>query len=135
MIGQLGEASVSGKNYKLRVKKVYTQVNNGRFQVDLEFAEEVPGGIRWGQTLQVRLALSDETQAILVAKGGFFQTTGGNWIYKISSDGTKAYRAEIQLGRQNPEFYEVISGLQPGDKVVTSGYENYGDMQELVLKK
>ena len=135
MIGQMGEASVAGKNYKLRVKKVYSQVNNGRFQVDLEFAEEVPGGIRRGQTLQVRLALSDETQAILVAKGGFFQTTGGNWIYKISSDGSTAYKAEIQLGRQNPEYYEVISGLQPGDKVVTSGYENYGDMQELVLKK
>jgi HlyD family secretion protein len=135
MIGQMGEASVAGKNYKLRVKKVYTQVNNGRFQVDLEFAAEVPGGIRRGQTLQVRLALSDETQAILVAKGGFFQTTGGNWIYKVSSDGKTAYRSEIQLGRQNPEYYEVISGLQPGDKVVTSGYENYGDMQELVLKK
>ena len=135
MIGQMGEASVSGKNYKLRVKKVYSQVNNGRFQVDLEFAGEVPGGIRRGQTLQVRLALSDETQAILVAKGGFFQTTGGNWIYKISNDGKTAYRADIQLGRQNPEYYEVISGLQPGDKVVTSGYENYGDMQELVLKK
>jgi HlyD family secretion protein len=135
MIGQMGEASLAGKNYKLRVKKVYSQVNNGRFQVDLEFAEEVPGGIRRGQTLQVRLALSDETQAILVAKGGFFQTTGGNWIYKISSDGSTAYKAEIQLGRQNPEYYEVISGLQPGDKVVTSGYENYGDMQELVLKK
>ena len=135
MTGQMGEASVAGKNYKLRVKKVYTQVNNGRFQVDLEFAAEVPGGIRRGQTLQVRLALSDETQAILIAKGGFFQTTGGNWIYKVSSDGKTAYRSEIQLGRQNPEYYEVISGLQPGDKVVTSGYENYGDMQELVLKK
>jgi HlyD family secretion protein len=135
MIGQMGEASISGKNYKLRIKKVYTQVNNGRFQVDMEFAQDVPGGIRRGQTVQIRLALSDETQALLVAKGGFFQTTGGNWIYKLSNDGSKAYKADIQLGRQNPEYYEVISGLNPGDKVVTSGYENYGEMQELVLKK
>jgi len=71
---------------------------------------------------------------LLVAKGGFYQQTGGNWIYKLSKDGSKAYKADIQLGRQNPDFYEVLSGLKPGDKVVTSSYENYGDNQELVLK-
>jgi HlyD family secretion protein len=80
------------------------------------------------------LNLSEETQALLLPKGGFYQQTGGNWIFKVSADGTKAYKADIQLGRQNPDYYEVISGLQPGDKVVTSSYENYGDMQELVLK-
>jgi HlyD family secretion protein len=69
-----------------------------------------------------------------VPKGGFFQKTGGNWIFKVSADGTKAYKADVQLGRQNPDFYEVIAGLQPGDKVVTSSYETYGDMQELVIK-
>jgi HlyD family secretion protein len=135
VIGQMGEASFAGKTYKLKVRKVYTQVINNRFQVDMEFVADVPDGIRRGQSLQIRLALSDETQALLVAKGGFFQQTGGNWIYKVSGDGAKAYKVDVQLGRQNPEYYEVLSGLQPGDKVVTSSYENYGNMQELILKK
>ncbi|MFN2457941.1 MAG: efflux RND transporter periplasmic adaptor subunit [Chitinophagaceae bacterium] len=135
VIGQMGEASFAGKTYKLKIRKVYTQVNNGRFQVDMEFIDAVPEGIRRGQTLQIRLALSDETQALLVPKGGFFQQTGGNWIFKVSNDGNKAYKVDVQLGRQNPDYYEVLSGLNPGDKVVTSSYENYGNMQELVLKK
>jgi HlyD family secretion protein len=99
------------------------------------FQEKVPEGIRRGQTLQIRLALSDETQAVLLNKGGFFQQTGGNWVYKVSADGTKAYKVDVQLGRQNPDYYEVLNGLQPGDKVVTSSYENYSNMQELVIKK
>jgi HlyD family secretion protein len=135
MIGQMGEVTLEGKDYPLRVRKVYTQVSNGRFQVDMEFAGETPKSIRRGQTLQIRLALSDETQAVLIPKGGFFQQTGGNWIFKIADDGKRAYKTEIQLGRQNPDYYEVLSGLQPGEKVVTSSYENYTDMQELVLKK
>lgn len=134
-IGLIGEASVANKEYALQITKVYTQVNNGRFQVDMQFTASVPEGIRRGQTLQIRLALSDETQALLLSKGGFFQQTGGNWVYKLSSDGSKAYKVDVQLGRQNPDYYEVLSGLQPGDRVVTSSYENYGDMQELVLKK
>ncbi len=135
MIGQIGETSFAGKNIRLRIKKVYTQVNNGRFQVDMEFVDAVPQGIRRGQSLQIRLSLSEETQAVLVAKGGFFQQTGGNWIFKLNEDDTKAYKVDVQLGRQNPDYYEVVSGLQPGDKVVTSSYENYGNMQELILKK
>jgi len=134
-IGQIGESTIAGKTYKLRIRKVYTQVLNGRFQVDMEFMESVPPGIRRGQSLQIGLALSDETQALLVSKGGFFQQTGGNWIFKVNGDGSKAYKVDVQLGRQNPDYYEVLSGLQPGDKVVTSSYENYGNMQELVLKK
>jgi HlyD family secretion protein len=134
-IGQMGEAVIASKTYNLRIRKVYSQVNNGRFQVDMEFTGNVPAGIRRGQTIQIRLALSDETQAVMVAKGGFFQSTGGNWIFKLNSDGSQAYKVDVQLGRQNPEYYEVVSGLQPGDKVVVSSYENYGDMQELVLKK
>ena len=134
-IGQMGETSFAGKTYKLKINKVYTQVNAGRFQVDMEFEGDVPDGIRRGQTMQIRLALSDETQAILLAKGGFYQQTGGNWVFKVSNDGKTAYKVDVQLGRQNPEYYEVLSGLQPGDKVVTSSYENYGTMQELVLKK
>jgi HlyD family secretion protein len=95
----------------------------------------VPDGLRKGQTLQVTLALSDERMAVLVPKGGFFQQTGGNWIFKVSEDGKTAYRVDIQLGQMNPDYYEVLSGLKPGDKVVTSSYENYGNMQELILKK
>jgi HlyD family secretion protein len=134
-IGLKGEFDFNNKTYKLEIKKVYTQVTNGRFQVDMEFVGDVPQGIRRGQTLQIRLALSDETQALLLPKGGFYQQTGGNWIFKVSADGKTAYKVDIQLGRQNPDYYEVLSGLKPGDKVVTSSYENYGDMQELVLKK
>ncbi len=125
----------ANKDYKLRITKVYTQVTNGRFQVDLEFVDEVPKGIRRGQTLQVRVTLSEERESVLLPKGGFFQQTGGNWIFKVAENGKTAYKVDIQLGNQNPEFYEVISGLKPGDKVVTSSYENYGTMQELVLKK
>jgi HlyD family secretion protein len=133
--GLVGEFTFAGKDYKLKIKKVYTQVSNGRFQVDMEFIGEVPQGIRRGQTLQIRLALSDETTALLLPKGGFYQQTGGNWIFKVNDGGKTAYRVDIQLGRQNPNYYEVLQGLQPGDKVVTSSYENYGSMQELVLKK
>ncbi|MBO9683822.1 MAG: efflux RND transporter periplasmic adaptor subunit, partial [Flavisolibacter sp.] len=99
------------------------------------FADKVPEGIRRGQTLQIRLALSDETQALLLAKGGFYQQTGGNWVFKLDNTGRTAYKVDVQLGRQNPDYYEVLSGLKPGDKIVTSSYENFGNMQELVLKK
>jgi HlyD family secretion protein len=134
-IGLMGEATVANKAYRLKINKVYTQVNNGRFQVDMLFVDGVPEGIRRGQTLQIGLALSDETQALLLNKGGFFQQTGGSWVYKVSSDGSKAYKVDVQLGRQNPDYYEVLNGLQPGDKIVTSSYENYSNMQELVIKK
>ena len=132
--GQMGEFTLGDKTYKLKIKKVFTQVTNGRFQVDMQFDGPLPKDIRRGQSLQIRLALSDETQAILVPKGGFYQQTGGNWIFKLSDDGKTAYKIDIQLGRQNPDYYEVMQGLKPGDRVVTSSYENYGDMQELVLK-
>ena len=132
--GQHGSFAFNGKDYSLEIKKVYTQVNNGRFQVDMNFDEDVPEGIRRGQTLQIRVALSDEKRALLIPKGGFFQQTGGNWIFKVSEDGNSAYKVDIQLGSQNTEYYEVLSGLQTGDKVITSSYDNYGDIQELVLQ-
>jgi len=133
--GLFGTFTFALKDYKLEIKKVFTQVTNGRFQVDMEFVGAVPQGIRRGQTLQIRLAFSDEVDAIQVAKGGFYQQTGGNWIFKVADDGKTAYRVDIQLNRQNPDYYEVIKGLKPGDKVITSSYENYEKMQELVLKK
>ena len=133
--GLVGDFTFANKTYQLKIKKVFTQVTNGRFQVDMEFTGDVPQGIRRGQTLQIRLALSDETQALLLPKGGFFQQTGGNWIFKVNGSGSTAYKTDIQIGRQNPDYYEVLEGLKPGDKVVTSSYENYGTMDELVLKK
>ena len=134
-IGLKGDATVAGKNYGLIIKKVYTQVTAGRFQVDMQFTDSIPSGIRRGQTLQIRLALSDERKALLLPKGGFYQQTGGNWIFKVNENGSIAYKADIQLGSQNPDYYEVLQGLKPGDKVITSSYENYGNIQELVLKK
>jgi HlyD family secretion protein len=134
--GLKGDFQFADQTYNLVIKKVYTQVKTtGSFQVDMQFVGKVPTGIRKGQTLQVRLALSDQMQAVLVPKGGFFQQTGGNWIFKVSEDGSKAYRVNIQLGRQSPDYFVVTEGLNPGDKVITSSYETYGDIQELVLKK
>ncbi|MBK5273375.1 MAG: efflux RND transporter periplasmic adaptor subunit, partial [Bacteroidia bacterium] len=133
--GLKGGFTFAEKDYDLVIKKVYTQVTNGRFQVDMEFENEVPQGVRRGQTLQIHLTLSEEKQAIMVPKGGFYQQTGGNWIFKVSESGNTAYKVDIQLGNQNPDFYEVLQGLKPGDKVVTSSYENYGNMQELIIKK
>jgi HlyD family secretion protein len=132
--GQKGEATVAGKSYPLEIKKVYSQVLNGRFQVDMGFGGDVPEGIRRGQTLQIRLALSDATEALLLAKGGFYQATGGNWIYKLNDAGTAAYKTDIRVGRQNPDYYEILDGLKPGDKVLVNSYENYGNMQEIILK-
>jgi len=115
---------------------VFSSVGTGgTFQVDMMFVGEAPAGLRKGQTLQIRLAFSDEAPALLLPKGGFFQQTGGNWIFKVSEDGKTAYKVDIQLNRQNPDYFEVTRGLKPGDKVITSSYENYGDIQELVLQK
>lgn len=130
-----GDFTFADTTYHLKIKKVYTQVTDGRFQVDMEFTGKVPRGIRRGQTLQIRLALSDEITAVLLPKGGFYQQTGGNWIFKVSDDGKRAYKVDIQLGLQNPDYYQVLEGLKPGDKVVTNSYDNYGDVQELVLEK
>ncbi|MDT0644547.1 efflux RND transporter periplasmic adaptor subunit [Zunongwangia sp. F363] len=131
--GQRGSFTFNGKDYELEIKKVYTQVSNGRFQVDMHFVDESPENIRRGQSLQIKLSLSQEKEAIMVAKGGFFQQTGGNWIFKVSEDGETAYKSPIKLGSQNTEYYEVLEGLQPGDRVITSSYSNFGDIEELVL--
>ncbi len=133
--GLTGDFTFANKTYQLKIKKVYTQVTNGRFEVDMEFAGEMPKGLRRGQTLQILLALSDETEATLLPRGGFYQQTGGNYIFKVAENGKTAYKVDIQLGRQSTDYYEVLQGLKPGDKVVTSSYENYGTMQELVLKR
>ncbi|WP_447642088.1 MULTISPECIES: efflux RND transporter periplasmic adaptor subunit [Chitinophagaceae] len=133
-VGLAGTVQIGDKTYQLEIKKVYTQVTNGRFQVDMNFVGKGPENIRRGQTLQIMLTLSDDRPAVLLPRGGFYQQTGGNWIFKVNQDGSKAYRVDIQVGGQNPDYYEVLKGLSPGDKVVTSSYDSYGDNQELILK-
>ncbi len=133
--GQQATFLLDGKTYSLIIKKVYTQVTNGRFQVDMHFPSEIPGAIRRGQSLRIRLALSNEKKAVLIPRGSFFQKTGGNWIFKLTEDGKSAYRIDIQIGSQNTAYYEVLGGLQPGDKVITSNYNDYGDKYELQLSK
>jgi HlyD family secretion protein len=131
--GLRGNFEFADTTYQLEIRKVFTAVKTtGTFQVDMYFIGKVPH-LRRGQTLQIHLALSDERQAIQVPKGGFFQQTGGNWIFKVSDDGKTAYRVDITLGNMNPDYYEVLSGLKPGDQVITSSYDNYEHIQELVL--
>jgi len=130
---QSGSFVMDGKNYDLRIKKIYPNVTNGAFEVDLVFTGDRPKNIKRGQTISLKLSLSDETKAQLLAKGGFFQSTGGNWVYVMGNDGV-ARRRDIKLGRQNPNFYEVQQGLADGDIVIISSYENYGDKDELVVK-
>jgi len=132
--GLEGQYRQADTTYTLTIQKVYTQVSGGRFAVDMLFKGKAPETIRRGQTLQIRIALGDEAEALIIPRGGFYQQTGGNWIFKVSKDGNKAYRIPIRIGRQNPDFYEVLEGLEPGDRVVTNSYENYGDVQELVIK-
>ena len=125
---------IDGKDYKLIVIKVFPEVKDGKFQVDMNFVGTVPDGIRRGQTLQIRLQLSERTKALLLARGGFYQKTGGQWVFVLNSSGTEAVKRTISLGRQNPDYFEVLSGLKPGDKVVTSSYDNFGDVDKLILK-
>ncbi len=132
--GQKGSFTFDNKTYTLIIKKVFTQVANGRFEVDMHFEGTIPEGIRRGQTLQIRVALSEEKQALLLPKGGFFQKTGGNWVFKVSEDRSHAYKVAIRLGSQNTEYYEVLDGLHSGDKIITSSYDSFGDVEELVLQ-
>ena len=132
--GLEGQYKQGDSIYTLVIKKVYTQVSGGRFVVDMLFKENPPATIRRGQSLQIRIALGDETDALLIPRGGFYQQTGGKWMFKLSKDGKSAFRTEIRIGRQNPDYYELLEGLEPGDRVVVNSYENYGDVQELVIK-
>jgi HlyD family secretion protein len=122
------------KNFALRVRKVYPEVRDKQFKTDFIFAGLRPDNIRAGQTYYINLQLGQPTEAIMVPRGSFYQTTGGQWIFVVSKDGKTATRRNITIGRQNPLYYEVTAGLQPGEKVITSGYETFGDNQELVIE-
>lgn len=126
--------SRDGKTYLLRVRKVYPEVRNGTFRTDFVFVGECPAQMRSGQTFYVELALGKSQQATLIPRGTFFQTTGGNWIFVLDKSGRKAYRRNISIARQNPQYYEVTDGLEPGERVITSGYEAFKDNDVLVIK-
>lgn len=124
----------NGKRYELTVRKVYPEVKDGRFKIDFVFRGKRPNNIRTGQTYYVDLQLGESKQAVLIPKGTFYSVTGGNWIFVLDKNGQKAYRRNIRIGRQNPAYYEVIEGLEPGERVIVSGYEGYKDNEILILK-
>lgn len=126
--------SRDSKTYLLRVRKVYPEVRNGTFRTDFVFVGERPAQMRSGQTFYVELALGKSQQATLIPRGTFFQTTGGNWIFVLDKSRRKAYRRNISIARQNPQYYEVTDGLEPGERVITSGYEAFKDNEVLVIK-
>jgi len=133
--GQHGEFTFDGKTYQITISKIYPEVSDGRFEIDMEFDRLQPEGITRGQTLHVRLELGNLSRAILLSQGGFYQKTGGQWVYLIDDTGAFAIKRKINIGRQNPEVFEVLAGLQPGEKVITSSYDNYGDnIDKLILK-
>jgi len=132
--GRIGTFDFSGKSYKLQVSRKYMEVTEGRFEVDMLFNGERPTGLTRGMTLHIRLNLGDLEEAVVLARGGFFQTTGGNWVYVVNSDETLAVKRRIRTNRYNTQVYEVVEGLEPGEKVITSSYESFGDMERLVLK-
>ncbi|MDD6123074.1 MAG: efflux RND transporter periplasmic adaptor subunit [Bacteroidales bacterium] len=123
-----------GRTYSLTVRKVYPEVREGKFRTDLVFTETRPAHIRSGQTCYLNLELGRPAQAVLIPKGTFFQTTGGSWIFVLDKSGEKAYRRTIRIGRQNPQYYEVEEGLEPGERVIISGYEAFKDNEVLILK-
>ena len=131
---QWGEFSLTGKTYQLSVSKIYPEVVNGRFEIEAVFDGEQPAEIRRGQTLQIRLELGNVATATLLSRGGFFQQTGGQWAYVLDSTGQFAVKRSIKLGRQNPEMFEVLEGLEPEEQVITSSYESFGDdIDKLIL--
>ena len=131
--GQKATFSRGEKNYNLIVRKVYPEVRDGKFRTDFKFDGERPEQIRSGQTYYVNLELGKAEQSVFIPRGSFFQTTGGNWIFVLDKSGKTAYRRNIKIGRQNPMFYEVSTGLEPGEKVITSGYEAYEKYQKLEI--
>ena len=131
-LGQSAVATHNGRDLELTIAKIYPQVRDGQFEVDMVFADE-PVGLRRGQTLQLRLTLGDNSDAVLIPNGSFYQETGGSWIFVVSPDETEAVRRSVRLGRRNTDFIEVLDGLEPGEKVITSPYTSYSDMDRLVL--
>ena len=123
-----------GKRYPLKITKVVPEVKDRMFDVDLIFTGEMPDNVRVGKSFRVQIELGQPEQAIVIPRGNFYQATGGQWIYKLNASKTKAIRVPLSIGRQNPQQYEITDGLQPGDWVITTGYDNFGEAEELILK-
>ena len=121
--------------YEMQLRKVYPEVRNGQFKADFRFVGDAPENIRSGQTYYLNLQLGEAAEAILIPRGSFYQATGGKWIYVLDATGERAYRRDIRIGRQNPQYYEVIEGLQPGEKVIVSSYDNFEDNEVLILNQ
>jgi len=128
-----GECLFSGKYYKGNIKKIYTEVSDGKFHVDLIFTKEVPRDIRIGQTSRIKLELGKPEKRTLLPRGAFYQKTGGRWVYVVDKTGSFATKRAIELGRYNPKYYEVLSGLEAGEQVITSGYDIFGEAEKLIL--
>jgi len=122
------------REFNLRLRKVYPEVRNGRFKVDLVFTDEKPETIRAGQSYSIRLQLGESSDALLLPKGGFFQSTGGQWVFVVDPNGGEALKRNIRLGKQNSRYYEVLEGLEPGEQVITSNYDSFGTAERIVLK-
>lgn len=120
--------------YRLKVKKIYPEVRDGQFEIDMIFEGAKPEKIRTGQTYHIKLQLGQPANAVLIPRGGFFQSTGGQWVFVLNESGTEAYKRPVKIGKQNPRYYEVIEGLEPGEKIITSGYEMFGDNERLELR-
>ena len=132
--GLIGECDFSGRFYKGKIAKIYPEVTAGNFYSDMVFIDSVPSRIKIGQTSRIKLELGTPKTAILIPRGGFYQSTGGQWVYIIDPSGKFAEKRKISLGAQNPRYYEVLEGLKPGEKVIVSSYDNFGDADKLILK-
>ena len=121
------------KDFSLRLRKVYPEVRSGKFRVDLVFTENKPENIRTGQSYNIKLQLGESSDAMLLPKGSFFQSTGGQWVFVVNQDGDEAIKRNIRIGKQNARYYEILDGLQPGEKVITSNYDNFGEADRIVL--
>ena len=133
--GLYGQCEFAGSKFKGEIKKVYPEVRNGRFTVDMVFTDDVTSSIRIGQTSRINLELGESQKAVLIPRGGFYQSTGGQWIFVVDPSGSFATKRNIRINRQNPRHYEVVEGLVPGEKVIVSSYDNFGNVDKLVLEK
>ncbi len=133
-IGQPAEFEYAGNTYRLEISKIYSNITGGAFEVDLHFIEETPEALRRGQTIQLRLQFSGIAEALIIPRGGFYQETGGNWIYVLDASASQATKRRIRIGRQNIHHYEVLEGLEPGEQVIVSSYDGFGAKDRLIFK-
>jgi len=133
-VGQVATFDYAGETYEMEISKIYSNITGGAFEVDLNFAGREPDGIRRGQTIQLRLQFSGVAEAMIIPRGGFYQETGGNWIYVLDSSGSQATKRTIRVGRQNIHHYEVLEGLEPGERVIVSSYDSFGAKDRLIFR-